>query len=121
NTGDVEGGIQVHGASGAENVFYVDNMSITSVIDGRQRQNIPFEYLQEVNISTAGKPAENPGAPGGVIVAVTRSGGNEFHGEGHFYWSGRALNAGPVKRLVLAPSGTATSYVQDEKATFNSY
>ncbi len=34
NSGDIEGGIQVNGASGAENQFTVDGISTTSVIDG---------------------------------------------------------------------------------------
>ncbi len=120
NTGEIEGGIQVNGASGAENGFYVDNASITSVIDGRVRQSVPFEYLQEVNITRAAAQAENPVALGGVVLGITRSGGNAFHGGGHFYWSGNSLNAKPVQRLVLAPNG-AVLYVQDEKSTLNSY
>jgi hypothetical protein len=62
-----------------------------------------FEYLQEVQVKTVGIPAEYGGALGGVISAVTKSGGNVFHGEGHYYYLGSGLSAGPVKRLVLSP------------------
>ena len=39
-----------------------------------------FEYLQEVQVKTGGISAEYGGALGGVISAVTKSGGNVFRG-----------------------------------------
>ena len=122
NTGELEGGIQVNGASGAENIFNIDGLSVNSVIHGHSRQNAGFEYLQEVQIKTAGIDAEYGGTLGGVITAVTKSGGNEFHGEGHFYYWGSALNASPVKRFVLDPQNdTTVSYVRDDKNKERNY
>jgi carboxypeptidase family protein/TonB-dependent receptor-like protein len=116
NHGDIEGGIQVNGASAAENVFTVDGVTTTSVINGTPRQNTVFEYIQEVQVKTTGIPAEHGGALGGVISAVTRSGGNIFTGETHYYFGGSSLNAGPVKRLVLDPADeTTVGYIQDRK------
>ncbi len=120
NSGDVEGGFQVNGASGSENQFTVDGVSTNSLLAGHSRQNTVFEYLQEVQVKTVGIPAEYGGALGGVISAVTKSGGNVFHGEGHYYFSGSALNAGPVKRLVLSPVDDRTvSTVQDDEQSDN--
>ena len=101
--GEIEGGIQVNGASGSENQFTVDGVATNSLLHGESRQNAVFEYLQEVQVKTVGIPAEYGGALGGVISAVTKSGGNVFHGEGHYYYLGSGLSAGPVKRLVLSP------------------
>jgi hypothetical protein len=116
NQGEIEGGFQVNGASGAENSFTVDGITTTSLINGSSRQNTVFEYLQEVQVKTAGIEAEYGGALGGVISAVTKSGGNTFHGEGHYFLDGSPLSAGPVKRLVLNPSDDKTvTYVQDVK------
>ena len=84
--------------------------STNSLLAGHSRQNTVFEYLQEVQVKTVGIPAEYGGALGGVISAVTKSGGNAFHGEGHYYFSGSALSAGPVKRLVLSPVDDRTVY-----------
>ena len=114
--GEVEGGIQVNGASGAENSFTVDGIVTNSLVNGASRQNTVFEYLQEVQVKTSGISAEYGGAIGGVVSAVTKSGGNTFRGEAHYYFDGSALSAGPVKRLVLDPTTERTAYyVQDKE------
>ena len=76
NQGEIEGGLQVNGASGSENAFTVDGVVTNSLVNGQSRQNTVFEYLQEVQVKTSGIAAEYGGALGGVISAVTKSGGN---------------------------------------------
>jgi len=118
NVGTLESGYQINGASGAENAFFVDGVTTNSLIDGRSRQNATFEFLQEVQVKTGGIDAEYGGALGGVVNAVTKSGGNEFHGEGHYYYFGNAFSAGPIQRLFLYDqfgSGNNPMYVQDHK------
>src|SRR5687768_12559146 len=116
NQGEIEGGLQVNGASGSENAFTVDGVVTNSLVNGQSRQNTVFEYLQEVQVKTSGIAAEYGGALGGVISAVTKSGGNTFRGEGHYFFEGSALAAGPVKRLVLDPVDDRTvTYVQDRE------
>jgi len=71
-------------------------------------------------VKTGGIDAEYGGALGGVISAVTKSGGNMFRGEAHYYYEGNAISAGPVKRLVLNPSDdTTVGYFQDSKQEDN--
>ncbi|MEN3339245.1 MAG: hypothetical protein V7647_2921 [Acidobacteriota bacterium] len=120
NQGDVEGGFQVNGASGAENSFTVDGVNTNSLLYGSSRQDTQFEYLQEVQVKTGGIAAEYGGALGGVISAVTKSGGNRFTGEGHYYYSGNAISANPVQRLQLSPlDDTTVLNVQDPKQKNN--
>jgi outer membrane receptor protein involved in Fe transport len=120
NSGEIEGGFQVNGASSAENVFTVDGVATNSLIYGSSRQNTVFEYLQEVQVKTGGIAAEYGGALGGVISAVTKSGGNILTGEGHYYYIGNALSAAPVKRLVLDPTDlTTVGYFRDDKQVNN--
>jgi hypothetical protein len=116
NSGEIEGGFQVNGASGSENQFTIDGVATNSLLSGHSRQNAAFEYLQEVQVKTVGIPAEFGGALGGVISAVTKSGGNTFRGEGHYYYLGSGLSAAPPKRLVLSPvDDISVGYFQDEK------
>ena len=118
NAGVIEGGLQVNGASAAENAFTIDGVVVNSLIHARPRQSAAFEYLQEVQVKTAGVAAEYGGALGGVISAVTRSGGNTFRGEVHYFYEGSRLGAAPVPRLVLNPiDDRRVSYVQDARSS----
>ena len=122
NSGEIEGGFQINGASGAENSFTVDGVVTNGLIYGQSRQNTVFEYLQEVQVKTSGISAEYGGALGGVISAVTKSGGNVFRGEGHYYYAGSPLSAAPVRRLVLNPIDDATvGYAQDHKSPVHNH
>jgi hypothetical protein len=115
-TGDLEGGSQINGASAGENNFIVDGITTSSALQGQSRTNAPFEILEEVQVKTSGIEAQYGGATGGVISAVTRSGGNAFHGDVHYYFQGNGIAAGPVKRLLMDPSNLITTgYVQDNK------
>ena len=73
-----------------------------------------FEYLQEVQVKTVGITAEFGGALGGVISAVTKSGGNRFTGEGHYYYLGSGLSGSPVPRLVISPIDDRTVFTVEE-------
>jgi hypothetical protein len=122
NTGELEGGFQVNGASAGENNFTVDGVPVVSIINGSLRQDAVFEYLQEVQVRTSGLQAEYGGALGGVVSAVTKSGGNTFRGSLYEHYSASWLrsNNGFDKRLVLDPNTQNSAfYVQDDGQTFN--
>lgn len=123
NYGDViEGGWQVNGASGAENNFTVDGMSTNSLIEGQSRENAAFEILDEVQVKTGGIEAQYGGALGGVISAITRSGGNAFHGDVHYYFTGNSVSAGAPQRMLMDPTNLLTiSYIQDYNYDRNSH
>ncbi|HEV7396862.1 MAG TPA: TonB-dependent receptor [Pyrinomonadaceae bacterium] len=101
-------GYQIDGASGSENTFVVDGLEVTRVDTGvlGLTKNIPFDFVKEVQIKSAGYEAEFGGATGGVINVATRSGGNEYHGEVRLDVSLDELNASdrPSRRFnrVLA-------------------
>jgi len=85
-------GISVDGASGAENMFYVDGTDITNIYVGTRAQDVAFEFVDEVQIKASGYQAEFGGSLGGVIQVITRQGGNAFHGDVIGYYSGSRLN-----------------------------
>lgn len=79
----LNGGFQIDGASGSENVFVIDGQEVSNVrtgtLDGTA--NIPLSLVQEVQVKSSGFQAEYGGATGGVVTVVTRGGSNEWHGE----------------------------------------
>jgi hypothetical protein len=112
----------VNGASAGENNFTVDGVSVVSQIHGNQRQDAVFEYLQEVQVKTSGLEAEYGGALGGVISAVTKSGGNTFRGSLFEHYSASWLRSfnGLARRLQIDPLTQNTStVVQDDDQDFN--
>jgi hypothetical protein len=97
------GGLSVDGASGAENVFYVDGMETGEVRGAQQRMQAAFDFIDEVQVKASGYQAEFGGSMGGVVNVVTRSGGNEFHGEVMGYYQGSAIRGKTRDVLQLVP------------------
>lgn len=97
------GGLSIDGASGAENMYYIDGMDITNMDIGTRDQSAAFEFVDEVQIVASGYQAEYGGSMGGVINVITRSGGNEFHGELIAYYSGSNLTTKERDELRLNP------------------
>jgi hypothetical protein len=85
------GGNSVDGASGLENMYYIDGADTTNIKNGSSGQSVSFDFVDEVQVKASGYSAEFGGSLGGVINVVTRSGGNEFHGEVLGYFNGSAL------------------------------
>jgi len=101
NENDLLGGISVDGASGAENVFYVDGTDTSDVVNGTRKQDVVFDFAEEVQVKASGYNAEYGGSVGGVVNVITRSGGNTFHGEVVGYYSGTALEGQRRERLYF--------------------
>jgi hypothetical protein len=96
-------GISVDGASGAENMFYVDGTDITNLYTGVRGEGVAFEFIDEVQVKASGYQAEYGGSLGGVVNVITRQGGNAFHGDVVAYYSGSALNGKERDTLRLDP------------------
>ncbi len=95
------GGTSVDGATGLENVYYVDGADTTNIVTGASGQSVSFDFVDEVQVKTSGYQAEFGGSLGGVINVVTRSGGNVFRGEIIGYYSGAPLRADYTDLLFL--------------------
>lgn len=85
------GGLSVDGASGAENMYYVDGTNTTNLVFGTSGQQVLFEFAEEIQVKASGYNAEFGGSLGGVVHVITRSGGNTFRGELTGYYYGTAL------------------------------
>jgi hypothetical protein len=85
----------VEGSSGLENQYVIDGVNITnggfgalgsySIVFGSLGNGTPFDFMQEVQVRTAGYEAEFGQATGGVINVVTKSGSNQVRGSAFAY------------------------------------
>ncbi|MCH1925658.1 TonB-dependent receptor [Shewanella sp. C32] len=79
------------GSSVAENSYIVNGVNITGFRNGLAIADIPFSAYEEFQVKTGGYSAQFGRSTGGVINAVTKSGGNEWKFEINGRWEPDAL------------------------------
>lgn len=93
------GNISFHGLSGNYNNYTVDGGNNNNAFYAQAigRGTIPFQFsqdvVQEFQVASAGFEAEFGQSGGGVVNTVTKSGGNQVHGDAYYYILDSALNA----------------------------
>ncbi len=101
--GETAGGYSFDGASASENTFFVDGMNTTTAESGTSGQRVDYDSVEEVQVKSSGYAAEYGGSMGGVVSVITKSGGNEFHGDLNVYYETRKLRGNPRDILMLNP------------------
>jgi TonB dependent receptor/Carboxypeptidase regulatory-like domain/TonB-dependent Receptor Plug Domain len=104
--------ISVYGSSGAENVFYIDGVNTTGAEYGFQGKELNFEFIEAIDVKTGGYEAEYGRSTGGIINVITKSGGNEFHGDVFGYYDNDKYqsNAEPVVSTTTTAGFTREDY-----------
>jgi len=85
------GEAQIDGASGAENRFILDGMDTTSLLKGTSGQQMPVDFVEQVQVKSSGYSAEFGGSTGGVVSAITKSGSNQVRGSAGLYYQSNAF------------------------------
>jgi len=86
-------GTTVYGSTGAENSYVIEGLNTTGIEVGSEGKTLNFDFIQEVEIKTGGLPAEYGRLTGGLINAITKSGGNEFSGDVFGFYEGGSLQS----------------------------
>ncbi len=102
---DAGGNVTIYGSGGAENSYYIDGINTTEVQYGRAGKALNQEFIQETQVKTGGFQAEFGRTTGGVINVITKSGGNEFHGDVFGYYDSDKWQA-PVSSDVVTYNQT---------------
>jgi outer membrane receptor protein involved in Fe transport len=99
----------VAGSSGPENNYILDGVTVTDPAFGGSGANLPFEFVQELEIKTGAYGADIGKATGGVFNVITKSGTNEFHGDAFGYFVAesfvREVKSSAIPRTGAAPNG----------------
>jgi outer membrane receptor protein involved in Fe transport len=97
----------VAGSSGPESNFILDGVNTSDPAFGGSGANLPFEFVQEIEIKTGAFGAEFGKTTGGIFNVITKSGGNEFHGDGFAYFSTKGLvrKTTQFPFTLIAPDG----------------
>lgn len=99
----------VHGSTTRQNVYNLDGINTDDPNTNLPVTDLAVDAFQEVQVTTAGIPAEFGDASGGVFNYITKSGGNTFNGGANFYYQTKGLESDNVssdlKKLGVTKSG----------------
>jgi hypothetical protein len=86
-TGGSVGQVIINGAFAFDNVFMVNGVDINDNLFALPQNLFVEDAIEETQVLTAGIPAEFGRFTGGVVSAITKSGGNAFSGSGRTNFS----------------------------------
>jgi hypothetical protein len=86
------------GMPGTSYLFTMDGMNnndngLDTSLSGALGLALGQNQVQEVTVVITGYSGQFGGAAGANINYITKSGGNEFHGNAQYFWNGRVFNA----------------------------
>ena len=87
--------VSVLGAPASRTAITIDGGNVRNPIEGGTGQNFSQELVQEFQISTTNFDLSTGITGFGAINVVTRSGTNDFHGAGYFYFRDHNIAAYP--------------------------
>jgi len=111
-------GFQVAGGADSENRYLVEGQDTANVIGGYSHTDVPFEFVNQVEVKTSGIEAEHGGAMGGVVNVILKRGSNNWHGTAGAQYSANAMNANQNSPfLYYDPTDNGNSAIgQDPRA-----
>lgn len=89
--------VNIGGATGFENKYFVDGVEVTDPLLGNTGTNLPYNFIKEIEVKAGGYEAEFRSSLGGLINVVTHSGTNEFHGSAFGFYTNNQFGG---KRLI---------------------
>jgi len=101
-------GFSIGGAADSETSYLVEGQDTENISGGASAANVPFDFIQEVEIKTSGVEAEYGGALGGVVNVVMKKGSNDFHGTLGLSYESDGMDGSPNATLRYDPLALAT-------------
>src|SRR5215211_8511239 len=98
----------VAGSSGPENNYILDGVTVTDPAFGGSGANLPFEFVQEVQVLTGAYGADIGKSTGGVFNVITKSGSNNIRGDLFAYFTAKSF-VREVKSSAIPFTGAAAN------------
>jgi hypothetical protein len=96
-------GYQIDGASDSENTYLVEGLDTSNIQTGGVKQDVVFEFVQEVQVKTSGLEAQYGGAMGGVVNVIQKRGSNQWHGGLVTYYRNNAFDSNDLCAATPQP------------------
>ena len=110
NTSYLGDEINIAGATGGENKYFIDGIDATDSFLGSTGTNLPNNFVKEIEVKEGGYEAEFPGSLGGTLNVVTLSGSNEFHGSVSGFFTSNRFTANRKIGLLDRTQGGFSNY-----------
>ena len=118
-------GYSVGGGSDSENSYLVEGQETANLVGGYSHTNVPFDFIQEVQLKTSGIEAEHGGSLGGTVNVVMKKGSNHWHGSVFLQYETNAMNGSPIATSRYDPNSIGTPATNDPSrvldATYQQY
>lgn len=111
-------GVSIAGQAGRSTQITVDGGSVVDNIVGTTVQNFSQEIVQEFQIGISNFDLSTGASATGSVNVVTRSGSNQFHGNGYLYWRDARFAAFPSLSRLDAIHGVPPD-VQTDRIPFD--
>ncbi len=106
-----------HGAATSDNAFMIDGVNISDPLSGGLLVSYGFDIMDELSVDTGALRAEYGNVRGAVINAVTKSGGNEIHGQASYYFRNKSFQTTNTQGTPL--DGTYVGFKNESDWSFN--
>ena len=107
-------GFSIGGAADSESSYLVEGQDTENISGGASNANVPFQFIQEVQVKTSGIEAEHGGALGGVINVVMKKGSNGYHGSVFGTYESDGLDGSENASLRYDPNGSPAPGFDDD-------
>ncbi len=100
--------VSILGGESSRTAITVDGGTVRNSIEGNTGMNFSQEVVQEFQLSSTNFDLSTGITSVGGVNIVTRTGGNQFHGSGYFFFRDHNMAAYPgLKRICQEPSAPA--------------
>jgi len=99
-----------HGGTVRDNVYSIDGVNTADPVVGTEALFFSMDTIEEISVQTGGLSAEYGQVRGAVINAISKSGGNEFHGSLNMYYRGENFQSDNTKGTPLEDEESGFKY-----------
>lgn len=112
-------GYSIGGAADTETTYLVEGQDTENISAGYSSANVPFDFIQEVQVKTSGVEAEHGGALGGVVNVIMRKGSNAYHGSLFASYESDAMDGSPTQFLRYDPTQAGVGLFDPPAQTYS--
>jgi hypothetical protein len=111
-------GVSIGGQAGRSTQISVDGGSVVDNVVGTTVQNFSQEIVSEFQLGISNTDVSTGASASGSVNIISRSGSNDYHGNGYIYWRDASFAAFPALSRLDAANGIPAN-VRTDKIPFD--